>query len=164
MYQVISVKGEDIINFRFINSYYEGKSGDIIFIEKIIRTIEIIWNNMISLKFPRPSDTDIIIIYSKVRKPKFIVEYDNHTKENYNEPTAAITIPSTRKIFLTNPLPSSKKSNQVLAHELGHWYFDRLFDNTINVPRDGYFYKFYSEAAAFILRKWKQVFQFVVMI
>jgi hypothetical protein len=61
-----------------------------------------------------------------------------------------------KKIVLTYPLPADVDLTpiQVLSHEIGHWYFDRYFDDKVTSDKkiekrsDIRGYEYYSEMAA----------------
>ena len=149
----MDISGENI-NWSYLQDCYLGKDDDKpVSIQKIKLYIHFI----MKVNFPvkrvlPPSSKDVILIKSNTPKPKWTVSWEDNLKNDYNE--AGITLPTQRKIFITYPLPTELSSLQVITHELGHWYFDRLFDKYFTkIPRDGSRYIKYSHAISYFFEE-----------
>lgn len=150
------IVGENVIDFSNAGDLYEGKTGDSCNIEDVIDQAEDLWNSSISDHlFTRPSSDDIIIITLNNPQSSFNIIWNNGEGEpDQYRNIAAVTIPTKSKILLTRPLPSSLNSIQTLAHELGHWCFDRIFeDEETEIKRLDIPYKKYSAAMAYFFEE-----------
>ena len=142
--------GDDIVNYFNICEFYEGKPDDRCNVEEVIYEAQELWDISIdNYQFPRPSSEDIIVVTSSKPQPSFNVRWSDNNEESFSN-IPAVTIPTKNKILLTRPLPSSLNSKQTLAHELGHWCFDRIFENEeTDIRIYDLDYKKYSATMAF---------------
>ena len=105
-------------------------------------------DNTFDKKIKLPEKEDIIIINNAKSPPEYRIEWENDEPDEVK--FSAATFSRQKKIILTRPLPKKLKSAQTLLHELGHWCFDRYFDETMGKTlRNGSKYKEHSEAMAF---------------
>lgn len=102
-------------------------------------------------------DIRIKILDKPITKMRF--KWNEKETEKYDAP--AFCHPDKKKIVVTYPLPENYDltPNQVLSHEIGHWHFDRLYDDKVAADEKiGYrsdidWYKYYSEMAAIFTEK-----------
>ena len=155
MCNIIDIQGSQINNWGLIGPTYNGRTNNSCNVRDIINIVRGIWNSSFpGGNFPTPSNDDIILIESNTETPDFIVYWSDGGRTNECNRIAGYTFSKKKKILLTQPLPSNKTSRQVLSHELGHWCFDRWFDEIIgDVPRTGDRYFRYSEACAFFIEE-----------
>ncbi len=148
------IQGNQINNWDPIGPTYNGRANNSCNVSNVINQVRSIWNSSFQHgNFPTPSNDDIILIESNTETPDFIVYWSDGSTNECNR-IAGYTFSKKKKILLTQPLPSNKSSCQVLSHELGHWCFDRCFDEIIgDVPRTGDRYFSYSEACAFFIEE-----------
>ena len=144
--QIEDIEGKDIIKYSSIKNEYNGKNSDSCKIKEIFEIAKPIIGTL-NKAIDFPNKNEIIVIYAKEPQPKIHVKWSDGGENDLE--AAAFTFSRKRKIILTNPLPQELDSAQVFLHELGHWCFDRYFDEIMeNIPRDGFEYLKHSEAMA----------------
>ena len=151
--KIKDIKGD--LRWDYIHEIYEGKPGDSCNAKEIIEFIYNFYKKSFTVKtldkLIKPKLNDIICIKINNPEPDFTIIWSNGSESKIKN-KYAITFPRQKKIILTYPLHYLLTSEQTLAHELGHWFFDRFFDDIIpyHILRgsdDNY--KKYSAASAY---------------
>jgi len=143
---------------REINDYY-GLDGDRHKVDGMINSVWAFWKKTFNGdNLDKPTKEEIRVVMSNAAITRIDIEWDVSERETYHAP--AFTHARKRKIILGIPLPDELSYGQTLAHELGHWFFDRKFDDfssdiqeitkaPIEPPRNVGKYMCYAEAVAF---------------
>jgi hypothetical protein len=148
-------------NFFFVDCNYQifsGLTDDIISpsgtvtISNIIRRVRELFTSQIErYNFPDPSSDEIYILNVHQIVDGIRIMDQGRIRSEYNCP--AMVDPLTNRIVIPNPTKQMTPC-QVLSHEVGHWFFDKIVDDIVkeNNPRhnreDLLSFSYYTELAA----------------